>query len=75
MISTSNQCREKMEDDRANQTKKEDVLKSLKVLDKALKAEHQNSLRFLPGGEMFNELIKVLEATEEESTKTKGHAR
>ena len=63
-----------MEDDRANQTK-EDVLKSLKGLDKALKAEHQNSLRFLPGGEMFNELIKVLEATEEESTKTKGHAR
>lgn len=64
-----------MQDDRANQTKKEDVIKSLKFLDEVLKAEHQNSLRFLPGGDMFIEVIKMLEATGEESSETKGHAR
>lgn len=64
-----------MQDDRANQTKKEDVIKSLKFLDEVLKAEHKNSLRFLPGGDMFIEVIKILEATEGESSETKGHAR
>ena len=63
-----------MQDDRANRTKEEDLLKSLKFLDEAFR-EHQNIFRFLPGGDMFKELIKMLEAKEEESTGSKRHER
>ena len=73
-ISTSNWCREKMQDDRANRTKEEDLLKSLKFLDEAFR-EHQNIFRLLPGGDMFKEVIKMLEAKEEESTESKRHER
>ena len=73
-ISTSNWCREKMQDDRANRTAEEDLLKSLKFLDETFR-EHQNVFRFLPGGDMFKELIKRLEAKEEESTESKRRER
>lgn len=63
-----------MPDDCANRTKEEDLLRSLKFLDEAFR-EHQNIFRFLPGGDMFKELIKMLEAKEEESTESKRHER